>query len=152
MVAVAAGNPLGIQRLADLPQPDVRLSLPNPDTAAIGRVVKAKLADQWPDSGAGRVVRITVGDVATDVKLGVADAGFVWDETVIQLPGLAAVELSELAGVEAQVAVAVLTNGDAAGRCPFVRPLSHRAGSRRRHSLRRGFRTIPGEPWSSEGR
>src|SRR5262245_53168710 len=72
VVAVAVGNPRGVKTLDDLVRPDVRLTLPDPKTAAIGRVVSSRLGARWDRLREHcQMLRTTVGDVATDVKLGV---------------------------------------------------------------------------------
>src|SRR5207247_1416906 len=43
-----------------------------------------------------------------DLKLGVGDAGFVWDATVRQYPELEAVALPELAGLSATISAGIL--------------------------------------------
>jgi molybdate transport system substrate-binding protein len=66
-------------------------------------------AGTWERLAARAVVfKPTVGEVANDLRLGTADAAFVWDATVAQTPGLEEVKVPELAGAEALVAVAVL--------------------------------------------
>jgi molybdate transport system substrate-binding protein len=107
VVGVRRGNPRAIRSLADLTRGDVRLALANPDTAAVGRLARERLRDvgRWDAVRARAIVtRPTVGDVANDVKLGAADAAFVWDANVAQMPELKAVTLPEFAGVESLLA------------------------------------------------
>ena len=91
VLAVAAGNPKRVGGLADLTRDGVRVALANPDTAAVGRLVRDRLgrAGAWERLAARAVVfKPTVGEVANDLRLGTADAAFVWDATVAQTPGL----------------------------------------------------------------
>jgi len=77
VLAVAAGNPKRIGSLADLTRDGVRVALANPDTAAVGRLVRDRLgrAGAWERLGARAVVfKPTVGEVANDLRLGTADA------------------------------------------------------------------------------
>lgn len=113
VLAVKAGNPRRIRTLDDLlATNDLTLALADPDAAAIGRLTREALqaAGKWEAvRGRAAVLKPTVTEVATDVKLGAADAGFVWDATVSQFtPALEAIELPELAGRTAQVSVCVL--------------------------------------------
>jgi molybdenum ABC transporter molybdate-binding protein len=144
VLAVAAGNPKRIGGLADLTRDGIRVALANPDTAAVGRLVRDRLgrAGAWERLAARAVVfKPTVGEVANDLRLGTADAAFVWDSTVAQTPGLEEVKVPELVGTEALVAVAVLRSS----RQPevaraFARYLTDpgRGGAEFR---RRGYRT-----------
>lgn len=111
VVAVRRGNPLKIERLSDLLRSDVRVALARPETAAIGRLARDRLRElgQWELLRSKAVVmRPTVGDVANDVKVGAADAAFVWDANVVQMPDLEAVTLPEFSGATARVSAAVL--------------------------------------------
>jgi molybdate transport system substrate-binding protein len=154
VVAVAGGNPRGIATIKDLLRKDVKLAIPDPKTAAIGRLVRARLGERWEAIWShARLVRTTVGDVASDVRLGVADATFAWDDTVRQMPGLSAVELPEFAGVEAHVAAGLLTTTQHLERAQdFGRYLS--ASDRGQPVFqKRGYQTISGSPWTRpEGR
>jgi molybdenum ABC transporter molybdate-binding protein len=111
VIAVAKGNPKHIQNLEDLLRPDVRFALASPDAASIGRTVRALLAKAglW-ESFASRVtvLKPTVNDVATDVKIGSVDAGIIWDATVRQVDGLEAVSVPMFANAAETISVSVL--------------------------------------------
>lgn len=93
VIAVRKDSPLTINSLDDLLAGTVRVSMADPEQAAVGRAVKqalevvaadgttlwSKLAAHVTDKG---VFKPTVNDVATDVVLGAVDAGIVWDFTV----------------------------------------------------------------------
>ena len=108
VIAVRAGNPKNIRTLADLLRDDVRLALTNPDAASISRVTKAALAENSLIAGGRPVVlweqlakqavvmKPAVTEVAADLSLGTVDAAILWDATVPQFKGLAAVEVPEL--------------------------------------------------------
>jgi molybdate transport system substrate-binding protein len=111
VLAVRKGNPKGIHSIPDLSRVEVRVSFPSPDATASGKLVKAALekAGRWTDLDARRPVsKPTVNDVANDLKLGVVDAGFVWDATVRQYPELETVAVPELEGVTASISAGVL--------------------------------------------
>src|SRR6185436_8425892 len=111
VLAVAKGNPKGIKRLSDLLRKDVKVAQANPDAAAVGKLVRGALESRglWAAlKEATLVFKPTVNDVANDLKLGTADAGFLWDATLHQYPDLERVELPELAGVAASMSVVVL--------------------------------------------
>jgi molybdate transport system substrate-binding protein len=111
VVVVAAGNPKGVQRFADLLRDDVRVSLGRPDAAAIGQLAQQILEPQqlwsplWDKVAA---VRTTVQEVAHDVQLGSADAGLIYDVMARDSTQLTALDFPELRGLTAHVSLAVL--------------------------------------------
>jgi molybdate transport system substrate-binding protein len=152
VIAVAAGNPRAVKTLDDLVRPDIRLTLPDPKTAAIGRVVSARLGSRWDRLREHcQILRTTVGDVATDIELGAADATFVWDETAHQVAGLLAIDVPELAGAEAKIAAGILgTSKQPDVAREFARFLA--ASDRGEQVFKaRGYTTLGGEPWSRPG-
>jgi molybdenum ABC transporter molybdate-binding protein len=110
VLAVKAGNPKKIATLRDLERADVQLVVANPEAAAVGKLVREALgkAGRWAPLGAKAATKPDVNQVGMDVGLGAADAGFVWDATVLQLKGIEAVTLPELGGLESHVTVGVL--------------------------------------------
>jgi len=111
VLAVRKGNPKGIRSLDDLAKPGVKLAMPNPEAAASGKLVKEAFekAGRWAAvKERTTVLKPTVNEVANDLKLGSADAGFVWDATVRQYPELEAVTIPELAGITASISVGIL--------------------------------------------
>jgi molybdate transport system substrate-binding protein len=150
VVVVAKGNPRGIQSFEDLLQDGLRVSLANPEAAAIGKVSKDKLSAQskWKSLAArAQTFKTTVNDVANDLKVGAADAGIVWDAVAVQYPDLETIELPELKDVGGHVAIAVLTTSqqpDAAKA--FAQYL---AAEDKGLAVYRelGFKTVAGKPW-----
>src|SRR5207248_7938823 len=113
VLAVAAGNPKKIASLDDLLRDDVRLAQADRNVAAVGKVTHDKLRGDphWDEIDRRTLVtKPTVTDVANAIQVGAADAGFVWDVTVRQVPGLEAVALPQLRGVSSTISVAVLAN------------------------------------------
>ncbi len=110
VIAVKPGNPLKIAGPADLLRPAVAVVLPNPETAAVGKVARRVLTQsgQWDGlsarirDAAGRMsLAGTVTEAAQAVKLGAADAAIVWDATARQFGvDLVEVPLFEQQGVE----------------------------------------------------
>src|SRR5262249_45666491 len=113
VIAVPKGNPKKIASLDDLLAGNLRISQANPDAAAVGKLTRDALqaSGQW-DALKKRtlVFKLTVNDVANDIKVGAADAGIVWDATVRQMTGLEPIAVPELAGKKAHVAAGVLIN------------------------------------------
>jgi molybdate transport system substrate-binding protein len=103
VLGVAKGNPRKIQSLDDLLKDDLRVVLANPKLAAVSESVERALegTGRWQalldrQRGAARVSSVgTVTEAAQAVKIGAADATFVWDATARQFH-LDAVELPEL--------------------------------------------------------
>jgi molybdenum ABC transporter molybdate-binding protein len=151
VLAVAPSNPKKIRSIEDLLLPGVRLAQANPDAAAIGKHVREALipGGRWKALTDHTVVfKPTVTDVANDIQLGTVDAGFVWDVTVRQMPGLEAVPLKALAGRSAHVSISVLescTQPTAALR--FARYLAARDQGLVEFK-RDGFEVVDGDTWS----
>jgi molybdate transport system substrate-binding protein len=111
VVAVRAGNPLGIRKFADLLRPDTRLALANPEAAAIGRAVKAGLGERYAALAQHAVMqKPTVTEIVADVVLGAVDAAVVWDNLVTQFAGTEAVDLPEFLAITEDASAAVLAH------------------------------------------
>lgn len=109
VLAVPKGNPKQIRTLAELGNSKLTLSQANPDTAAIGKLVRAQPGNLWMTlSNRTIVFKPNVVDAANDVTLGAVDAAIVWDSMGQRYPDLDFIPLPELAVVKANVAVSVL--------------------------------------------
>lgn len=116
VIAVPKGNPKNIRTIDDLLSSTIRLSLANPDAASIGKTTKnlLTLLGRWNEVEA--VVQIrgvfkpTVPEVANDVKLGIADAGIIWDVTANQYPELEIIPLESAIKFQKHVTIGVLTS------------------------------------------
>lgn len=153
VAVIPRANPKNLHTLEDLQRPDVALALANPEAAAVGRFVRDRLRQlgRWEAvSGRARVLKPTVGEIANDVKLGAADAGFVWDATARQFPDLAALELPEFAGLTSEVAACVLTcTEQPRAALHFARYLAAR--DRGQLLFRKaGFTPVDGDVWAEE--
>ena len=87
-IMVRRDNPLGIEKLADLTQKDLRLALAE-KSAAVGRFThkvleEARVLEQVKEGEFSTMP--TVNAVANAVKLNSADAGIVWDCLMSQYP------------------------------------------------------------------
>lgn len=110
VIAVKRGNPKNIHSIKHLMRPDVKLALPNPESASIGKITRQLLGAQWQKLEEKAVVmKPSVTEVAADVQLGAVDAAFVWDSTVPQFEGLEAVEVPELSRHLDHASAAVLS-------------------------------------------
>ena len=122
VLACRKDRPVSVATLDELLRSKLRLSAPNPDEAALGRVLHETLS-AIPHGNSNRweqfehhvrrdgVFKPTVPEVATDIKAGTVDAGIVWDATVSSphlRDNLMAVHLSELDARPSTVTVAVL--------------------------------------------
>ncbi|HEY1052032.1 MAG TPA: substrate-binding domain-containing protein, partial [Prosthecobacter sp.] len=111
VLAVATGNPKKLTSLAALKQEGIKLALPNPEAASIGRVTKKLLGAEWDALAAkAAVMKPTVTEIAADLSLGAVDAAIVWDSTVPQFKGLEKVEVPELAKHDEFATAAVLNS------------------------------------------
>lgn len=111
VLAVARGNPRHIAGLADLLQPGIRLGLPNPEAASLGKAARRELTAQgrWEALVAAMVVmKPTVPDLAIDLTTGALDAALLWDANARQ-GGFHIVPVPELAAAREAVTVALTT-------------------------------------------
>lgn len=151
-VAVQKGNPKGIRTLDDLLRPDVRLVQANPDSAAIGKVVRAELQrlSLWdPLAKKTAAFKPAVTEVANDVKINAADASFAWDTMAVNYPDLEFLAIAPLDALSAKVSVAVLSTApDATAAIKFARYLT--ASDRGLlHFGKAGFKVVPGDKWAA---
>ena len=111
VIVVQSGNPRDIESLGDLLHPGVKLVLADPHDSALGRVIRDALDEKdWRTLWDRRLVgRPTSSEVANDVKLGVAEVGIIWESTLREFPSLETVPSDELAQLQGEVAVGVLT-------------------------------------------
>ncbi len=112
-LAVKKGNPLQIDSLADLLQPQIKLVQSNPEAAAVAKLTKEVLTDSgdWEAiDKATTAYRATVTDVTNDLVVGAADVGIVYDAVLHSYPDLEFVELPEFKHATSKVAMAVLTS------------------------------------------
>ena len=149
VLAVAKGNPKQITNLQALLTGDIKLALPNPEAASIGRVTKKLLGPQWEELAAkAAVMKPTVTEIAADLSLGAVDAAIVWDSTIAQFSGLEKVELAELSKHE-EFATATVINAckQPAEAMKFARYLaaSEKGGTT---FQKYGFTAVPGDKWA----
>jgi molybdenum ABC transporter molybdate-binding protein len=125
VIAVTAGNPKGIHTLADVEKADVKLALPNPEAASIGKVAKLVLGARWELlARKAAVMKPTVTEIAADVKLGACDAALVWDSTAPQF-GLDIVRVPEISDHKEEASACVLSSSRSpAEALKFARYLS----------------------------
>jgi len=124
-VIVRKDATIKIRTVDDLIAPGRRLSIGNPDQAAIGKAVREALqripaadgSNQWLrlESSVSQygVFKPTVNEVANDVRIGAVDAGIVWNATVSSpayKDTLRVIELPELASQSEMVSMAVLSS------------------------------------------
>ncbi|QEG39236.1 molybdate ABC transporter substrate-binding protein [Roseimaritima ulvae] len=151
VVAVKRNNPLAINTIADMSRDDVRLVLANPETAAVGKVVRDVLtkSGRWDAlAGSAIALRTTVNEVANDVAIGAADAAIVYDAVLHTYDDLQYVELPELEPAASQISLGVIastTQPQAA--LHFARYVSARDRGLKRYA-EFGFRTEGGDQWS----
>ena len=150
VIAVRKGNPKKIEKLDDLLRDDVRLVLANPDTAAVGKVVRKVLQKdgKWkPIEDAAAASRPTVTEVANDIVVGAADAGIVYDAVLHTFDDLEFVELPELGDAGSNIAVGIVTTTtQPQAALHFARYVSARDRGLT-HYQDHGFRTSGGDLW-----
>lgn len=152
VIAVGRGNPRGVRGIEDLLRADIRVSLANADSVAVGVATRRALthAGKWAALAAKTTVfKPTVNDVANDVKLGSVDAAVIWDATARQYPEIEAIEAPEFKGFSSEVSVAVLRFCDQpTAALRFARYLSARDRGLV-HFGRAGFEVASGDVWAA---
>jgi len=153
VLAVRKGNPKNLRSLIDLLlKKDVILAQARPEAAAVGLLTKKALGKtgRWEAlRKRTQVFKLTVTDVANDIKLGTVDAGIVWDATVAQCGGdLEKVTLPELKSVRGDVCVGVLRSCDRpASALHFARYLAARDKGLRIFADK-GYDPVDGDLWA----
>jgi len=124
-IIVQKDSALQIRSVDDLIVSGRRLSIGNPDQAAIGKAVREALrkiptadgSNQWQrlelQVSQHGVFKPTVNEVANDVRIGAVDAGIVWNATVASpafKESLRVIELPELSSESEIVSMAVLSS------------------------------------------
>lgn len=151
VLAVAQGNPKGIQGLDDLLRDDVRVAVANPEAAAVGKMTR-KLLEQtghWQRLEPRlTVTKPTVNALADDLKLGAVDATVIWDATAATYGEFDLVPIDAFAQAEKSVTIGVLQSSDQPTRAlHFSRYLASREVGNptfRKH----GFRAEGGDAWA----
>ena len=153
VLAVPQGNPKAVHGIADLSRPELALSQANPEAAAIGKLVQMALesSGQWGSVKQHTIVfRTTVQDVANDLKLGAAHAGFIWDAMLRQYPEIKEVSAPELSQAISQITIGVIhRSGQPAAALKFARFLAARDQGQR-VLAQEGYQASGGDPWAPE--
>lgn len=157
VIGVAKGNPKGIRTIDDLLRDDVRLALANPDAASVGKQTQLLLEQQGQWSAIESAVQTrgvfkpTVNEIATDVKLGTADAAIIWDATANQPTYKPALDVVALPGGDTfvkQVTVSILkTSEQPTEALRFARYLAARDKGLPMFE-RFGFEILAGDAWA----
>lgn len=147
-LCVPQGNPREIDSFDDLLQPHVRVVQAQPDAAAVGKLTRDVLSASrhWDSLNAHTAAyRSTVTEVASDVKLGAADVGIVYDAVLHSYPSLEAVHVPELEAGVSLVAIGVLrTSQQPAAALNFARYLAARDRGQKTYA-EFGFEPVNGE-------
>jgi molybdate transport system substrate-binding protein len=149
VVAVRTGNPKAVANFDDLLRPEVRLALTNPETASIGKTVRAAAGSRWEAlSAKAAVTKPTVTEIAADLSLGAVDAAILWDALPSQFSGIEAVRLPELDAKPETAAAGVLAScTQPAEALKFARFLAapEKGGQLLKAA---GFTPQPGDAWA----
>jgi molybdate transport system substrate-binding protein len=153
VLVTAAGNPKKIASVADLLRDDVRVSLADPEAAAVGKAVRQALSQtkQWDEVWANKTTaRVTVNEVANDVAaVGAADVGIVWNATAAQYENLETIEVPALTQQKQQIVIAVLQKSkQPTAALKFARYLTARDKGLSEFASR-GYDVVEGDKWAA---
>ena len=112
VIVVRKDNPVtsDVDSLETLLSSDARITLANPDVAAVGRTTRSLLPpEKWTALWEKKLGSVdTVNLVANHVTTKIADAGIVWDTTAGQYDALRVIRVPELDAKAKQISVSVL--------------------------------------------
>jgi molybdenum ABC transporter molybdate-binding protein len=152
VIAVARGNPKGINGIGDLLEEGIRIALGNPDTASVGKQTKKFLtqAGLWEQirkqTESSGVFKPTVPEVANDIQLGAVDAGIIWDATAAQYDDLEAIRDPVFSAAVMEISVAVTRSTHQPQKAlRFARWLNSRVGNKIFNQC--GFEPVEGDVW-----
>ena len=129
----------------------MKVGIANPDTAAIGKVVRSHLSQigEWDALARHLAAQFSsVTDSANAAQIGSIDAAIVWDSVAANYPDLSVVLVPELHGAIGRVELAVLASSPDPGEAiKFARYIA--ASDRGLVQFRRfGFTDVEmGKPW-----
>lgn len=151
VIGVKKGNPKNIKSLDDLLRSDVRLVQADPQSAAIGKVVRSTLQSTGKWEGVEKATtafRPTIADAANDLVIGAADAAFSYDAFLCGYENLEAVQINDFDQASSLVAVSInRSTKDPRGAIHFARYLSAQdRGLQVYRDL--GFDVVQGDDWS----
>jgi len=151
-LVVPKGNPQRLKTLTDVFSQKLRLVQANPEAAAVAKLTKqvtSKLGLWQQLDEATRAYRTTVNDVATDVQLGAADVGIVYDAVVHSYPELEFVQVPELSEAISTVSIGVIrASRQATVALHFARYVAARDRGMV-HYQSHGFQTLEGDAWAN---
>lgn len=152
VLAVHKDNPKKIGSLPALLRDDVKLAQANPEAAAVGKVTRdvlRKTGDWETIEKKTTVIKMTVNDVANDIRVGAVDAGFVWDATLKQYPDLKQVDVPQLATGVSSISITVLKQSEQpTAALRFARYLAAKDRGAKEFA-RFGYRSVEGDAWST---
>lgn len=155
VLAVAIGNPKNILSVDDLlaRRDELRISLADPERAAISRVAKSALDQEgkWlPLWESLLVSRGTVDEVATDVGMDNCDVGIVWNATALQRNDIDIVDDALFLPQEKTIALSVLSMAKNPTRAlHFARFVTARDRGLL-HFEEFGYDPVEGDTWAHE--
>ncbi len=153
VLAVKKGNPKRITDLNSLLTGDRTLCQANPDAAAIGRLTRQGLQalGKWDafNNPNHVVTKDTVNAVALDVKLGTAEAGFIWDATARQMSNdLDSIAISGVSDLTSTVALTVLKSTPNATRALHLARYLAASDRGLKHFGDAGYTPASGDQWA----
>ncbi len=149
VLGVKAGNPKNIFLFQDLMRDDLKVALANPETASIGKSVRAAAGTEWEKLAAKvTVMKPTVMEIAADLSLGAVDTAVIWGALISQFKGIEAVHTPELDARPERASTAVLQcSKQTHAALRFARYLAAPdAGGKAITAA--GFQHLPGDLWS----
>ncbi len=150
-LAVQKGNPHGISGLRDLVEtPDLRIGIANPEAAAVGKFTSKVLgkAGVWDMVEKLAAVRkLTVNELANDLKIDAIDVAIIWDATANQYPEVDFINVPEFDAEKKDITIGVLNTAEKpAEALRFARYLTARDRGLKVFE-KHGYEIMEGDAW-----
>jgi ABC-type molybdate transport system substrate-binding protein len=140
------------KNLTEALQQKLSFALSNPDTTAIGKLIRQSLPaatfQQLEQRAA--TTAATVTEAANAVKAGAAQATFIWDAMLSLYPDLHSIPCAELAELQSQVSFALLKNSKSPAQAMHFVRYATAKDKGLTHFKKLGFNTIAGDNWTEK--
>lgn len=151
VIIVHKSNPKNVSGLDDLLREDLKVSLGNPGSAAVGKLTQIMFErkGKWDElKEKTKVFKPTVCELVLDVNIGSLDACIGWDITARQYKDVEIVEIPEASDLASTVEIGVLkTCKQPAEALKFIRFISSKEFGNKAFA-EFGFTPVEGDNWA----
>ena len=153
MIVVHKGNPKKIAKIEDFLRDDVKVSIANPEVAAVGIITRdlfTKLGKWEALQEKTKVFKPTVNELVLDVNLGAIDACIAWNTMASQFKDVETIEIDSEANLASLIEIGVLNSTTQPQEAlKFVRYLSSKDFGNPVFA-KYGFHPVEGDAWAEK--